>query len=92
MTEPATRTGRRLDFDGGFERVVLDTARWLPAYLPQWSSRARSAPRYAFEDGRLVLEIAADQEPAPTPHLPYPKRFVVDHIRAYAPLDDGSVE
>jgi hypothetical protein len=63
MTEPASLTDRRLDFTDGFEEGVLDPLRWLPAYLPQWSSRARAAPRYAFEDGRLVLQIAADQQP-----------------------------
>ena len=63
MTEAATLADRHLVFSDGFETGVLDPARWLPAYLPQWSSRARSAPRYAVEDGRLILQIAADQEP-----------------------------
>ena len=63
MTQPATTSDRRLDFSDGFETGRLDPARWLPAYLPQWSSRARSAPRYGFEDGRLILEISVDQEP-----------------------------
>lgn len=55
--------GRRLDFSDGFELGVLDPARWLPAYLPQWSSRAQAAAHYTFDDGRLVLEITADQAP-----------------------------
>ena len=63
MTGPLAAAGRRLEFSDGFERGVLDPERWLPAYLPQWSSRAAAAPRYTFDDGRLVLEIAADQEP-----------------------------
>jgi hypothetical protein len=63
MTEAASLTDRRLDFSDAFETGVLDPARWLPAYLPHWSSRAQSAPRYAFEDGRLTLQIATDQEP-----------------------------
>jgi hypothetical protein len=63
MTALASLADRRLEFTDGFELGVLDPARWLPAYLPQWSSRERAAPRYAFEDGRLVLQIGADQQP-----------------------------
>jgi hypothetical protein len=32
-------------------------------YLPHWSSRALSAPRYTFEEGNLVLQITQEQEP-----------------------------
>ena len=35
----------------------------MPYYLPQWSSRARSAARYAVAGGRLTLRVDADQEP-----------------------------
>jgi hypothetical protein len=35
----------------------------VPYYLPQWSSRARSAARYAVGGGRLTLRVDADQEP-----------------------------
>jgi hypothetical protein len=63
MTDGTTVGDRRLAFTDGFERGELDPTRWLAAYLPQWSSRAQSAPRYGFEDGALVLRIDADQEP-----------------------------
>jgi Glycosyl hydrolases family 16 len=63
MTGATTTSERRLEFSDGFERGDLDSARWLAAYLPQWSSRARSAPHYGFEDGRLVLRIDPDQAP-----------------------------
>ena len=63
MTESTTAAERRLAFSDGFDRGALDPGRWLAAYLPQWSSRARAAPRYAFENGRLVLVIEADQTP-----------------------------
>jgi hypothetical protein len=63
VSETATANERRLVFSDGFERGSLDPERWVAAYLPQWSSRARSAPRFRFEDGRLVLEIAAHQPP-----------------------------
>ncbi|HEX5824800.1 MAG TPA: glycoside hydrolase family 16 protein [Candidatus Limnocylindrales bacterium] len=63
MSATATVGDRRLEFSDGFGRGSLDSTRWLPAYLPQWSSRAQAAPRYTFEDGRLVLQITADQPP-----------------------------
>lgn len=52
-----------LEFEDAFESGELDTARWLPYYLPHWSSRDRSAARYELRDGCLVLQITADQEP-----------------------------
>jgi hypothetical protein len=58
MSEP-----RRPEFTDGFETGDLDPTRWLAAYLPQWSSRARSAPTAAIDGGRLVLGIAPDQAP-----------------------------
>jgi hypothetical protein len=50
-------------FRDGFAAGRLDPARWIPAYLPQWTTPDRSAARYRFEGGRLVLEITADTEP-----------------------------
>ena len=52
-----------LEFEGTFGRAQLDTGRWLPYYLPHWSSRERSAARYELRDGCLRLLITADQEP-----------------------------
>jgi hypothetical protein len=52
-----------LEFEDTFETDELDRTRWLPHYLPQWSSRERSAARYELRDGRLRLRIDADQEP-----------------------------
>lgn len=43
-------------FDG-----VLDEIRWLPHYLPQWSSRAESAATYEVVDSELRLSIPPDQ-------------------------------
>lgn len=63
---PALRDGRLdrseviLDFDERFEGVELDRSRWFPWYLPQWSSRERTAARYAIADGMLRLRIDAD--------------------------------
>jgi glycosyl hydrolase family 16 len=52
-----------LEFDETFEGDALDTSRWLPYYLPHWSSRRRSAARYELGGGLLRLLIEADQEP-----------------------------
>ena len=51
------------EFEDTFENGTLDPGRWLPWYLPQWSSRERAAARYEVGGGRLRLLIAADQEP-----------------------------
>jgi hypothetical protein len=52
-----------IEFEDTFAGATLATSRWLPHYLPHWSSRARSAARYALGDGCLRLRIEADQEP-----------------------------
>ena len=36
---------------------------WLPVYLPQWSSRKKTAPSYYIENSILTLFIKDDQEP-----------------------------
>jgi hypothetical protein len=52
-----------LEFEDTFAGAGLDTGRWLPYYLPHWSSRDRAAARYEVGGGRLRLLIEADQEP-----------------------------
>jgi hypothetical protein len=52
-----------LEFDETFDAEPLDLTRWLPYYLPHWSSRERSAARYDIRDGELRLLIEEDQEP-----------------------------
>lgn len=39
----------------------LDGARWVPHYLPQWTTPDRSAARYDLHPGWLRLRIDADQ-------------------------------
>lgn len=67
MKVPAQKTveGRAyaLDFYDGFEQAELDPEKWIPFYLPQWSSRAKAAPRYELSGQALVLKITADQRP-----------------------------
>ena len=57
------RTGCRLDFSDDFDGDRVDEGLWIPAYLPQWSSRAATRPRYALADSILTLRIDEDQEP-----------------------------
>ena len=52
-----------LEFEEAFEDDLLDSSRWLPHYLPHWSSRERSKARYRIGGGFLTLLIEADQEP-----------------------------
>ena len=53
-----------LEFEDRFEGPALDERRWLPYYLPQWSSRELAAARYRFaEGGGLELLIEEDQQP-----------------------------
>jgi hypothetical protein len=63
VVDPATKAGYELVFEDTFDGVGLDRARWLPHYLPQWSSREASAARYRLGDGALRLLIEADQPP-----------------------------
>jgi hypothetical protein len=52
-----------LEFEDRFEGEALDPTRWLPYYLPHWSSRGQAAARYALGEGVLRLLIEHDQEP-----------------------------
>lgn len=63
--DPATldRSGYELELDDAFPGPELDGSRWLPAYLPQWASRAAAAARYEVGPAGLVLRIDPDQEP-----------------------------
>jgi hypothetical protein len=63
---PARRLDRsqfELEFDESFDSTTLGRERWIPHYLPQWSSREQSAARYAIRDGMLTLRIEEDQPP-----------------------------
>ncbi len=63
MPEHGPPPGYRLGFADEFDGPELDPARWIPHYLPHWSSREQGAARYAFADGGLVLRIDAGQGP-----------------------------
>jgi len=52
-----------LVFSDDFDRGHIDGAKWLPQYLPHWTSPELAKPHYHFEDGHLVLQIDPDQKP-----------------------------
>ena len=60
---PVEKPGYRLEFQDEFDGPALDAAKWLPFYLPHWSSRQLARPNYTFREGCLVLQITADQPP-----------------------------
>lgn len=56
--------GSMIDMDAfleNFDANHLDEQRWLPHYLPQWSSRAESAATHEVVDSELRLSIPLDQ-------------------------------
>ncbi len=57
------KTNYRLEFEDNFQNHELDLNNWIPVYLPQWSSTEKSRPQYSIRDGKLLLQITADQEP-----------------------------
>src|SRR2546427_893623 len=57
------KEGYELEFEDTFDSDVLDEGRWLPYYLPQWSSRAYASARYELGGGQLSLLIEEDQPP-----------------------------
>jgi hypothetical protein len=63
VVDITTKAGYELEFDESFDGPELDRSRWLPYYLPQWSSRDASAARYRIDDGMLRLRIDEDQKP-----------------------------
>lgn len=60
---PAAKSGYHLVFSDDFTGTELDTTKWLPYYLPQWSGRKRAAARYSLPGQCLRLHIDAEQEP-----------------------------
>mgnify|MGYP002713152087 CR=1 FL=1 len=58
---PVEKPGYRLEFQDEFDGSEIDTTKWVKGYLPQWTSHERTAPRYTFQDGYLILQITQDQ-------------------------------
>lgn len=81
--------GYVLAFEDRFEDAELDTSRWLPAHLPQWSSSSQAAARYELAEGRLHLLVEADQPPW-CPDLDGPTRVSSLQTGVYAgPVGSG---
>lgn len=53
--------GPPVAFDERFDVPSLDAGRWMPHYLPAWSSRALTAATYRIDDSCLVLSIPPEQ-------------------------------
>lgn len=60
---PIEKPGYILEFNDEFDSPDLDIRKWVPCYLPQWSSCERSAANYRMEDSHLILHISQDQQP-----------------------------
>ena len=58
---PIEKPGYQLEVNDEFDGAELDISKWIPHYLPQWSSRQRSTAHYMFNDGCLILQIVKDQ-------------------------------
>ena len=59
--KPLDRSAYELVFAEDFDAPALDETRWVPHYLPQWTTPDRSAARYDLHPGWLRLRIDADQ-------------------------------
>ena len=57
------KAGYHLEFCDDFQGASLDTRKWLPYYLPQWSSREDTGARYRLQNNHLHLNIEEDQKP-----------------------------
>lgn len=55
------RAGYTCELEERFDTTVLDTGRWLPEYLPHWTTTARASARYDISADGLRLRIDADQ-------------------------------
>ena len=60
---PIEKQGYVLDFSDEFAKNTLDKSKWSPYYLPQWSSKEKTATNYVINKGHLILKIDEDQQP-----------------------------
>lgn len=60
---PIIKPGYSLEFHDEFNEPQLDTNKWIPYYLPHWSSRQKSIAQYDLTDGKLILKITEQQAP-----------------------------
>lgn len=60
---PISKPGYVLEFSDEFLQTRIDINKWIPYYLPHWSSRERSLAQYDLVDGKLILKITEEQAP-----------------------------
>lgn len=60
---PPERPAYVLEFADDSRAASLNRDKWLPYYLPHWSSRARTAARFSLPGDRLLLHLEKDQDP-----------------------------
>jgi hypothetical protein len=71
-----------LEFEDSFDGQALHMDRWLPHYLPHWSSRDRSAARYQMGgDGVRLLIDAREFHVYAVDWTPNDVTFFVDDSR-----------
>ncbi|KAL5331890.1 hypothetical protein ACEPPN_001429 [Leptodophora sp. 'Broadleaf-Isolate-01'] len=58
---PPDHPSLTLEFCERFTERTLSTSRWIPHYLPHWTTPERSVARYALNAGELNLQILAEQ-------------------------------
>lgn len=58
---PTAKEGYTLDFQEEFDGTTLDTSKWLPYYLPHWTSdRENAKARYTVSNGVLTERLDPD--------------------------------
>ncbi|WP_051844597.1 glycoside hydrolase family 16 protein [Streptomyces globisporus] len=78
---PSTKPGYTLDFQEEFNGTSLDTNKWLPSYLPHWTSTPRNAQaRYTIADGVLTERLDAD---TPAWNAQYDGTVKISSIQSY---------
>jgi hypothetical protein len=62
------KPGYRLEFGDNFQAETLDTSKWWPFYLPQWSNRNLAAVCYSLPGHCLKLHIEAEYDDSNRPN------------------------
>ncbi|MHA4779766.1 family 16 glycosylhydrolase [Streptomyces sp. MSC1_001] len=78
---PTTKSGYTLDFQEEFDGTTLNTSKWLPSYLPHWTSTpANAQARYTVANGVLTERLDAD---TPAWNAQYDGTVKISSIQSY---------
>ncbi|WP_329611683.1 glycoside hydrolase family 16 protein [Kitasatospora herbaricolor] len=78
---PTTKSGYTLDFQEEFDGPSLNTSKWLPSYLPHWTSTpANAQARYTIANGTLTERLDAD---TPAWNAQYDGTVKISSIQSY---------